>query len=67
MAARKAPASSLTTAGLMHLLKVKHKQTIYKLIHQGMPFTVTGRAYRFDQSAVIAFLRLTAQKKLKGR
>lgn len=61
------PEEFLTTEELMHLLQIKHKQTLYRLIHQGMPFTLSGSAYRFDKSAVIAFLKRASQKKPKSR
>ena len=47
----------LTTAELMALLKVRHKQTIYKLIGEGMPKILVGRHYRFLKSDVIDFLK----------
>lgn len=47
----------LTTQELMRLLKVKHKQTIYKLIADGMPAISVGKNYRFIKAEVITFLR----------
>lgn len=47
----------LTTKELMQLLKVKHKQTIYKLISEGMPAISVGKNYRFIKAEVIAFLK----------
>ena len=47
----------LTTQELMQLLKIKHKQTIYNLIRDGMPAISVGKNYRFIKSEVIEFLR----------
>gem|GEM_PF-3342946 len=47
----------LTTKELMQLLKVKHKQTIYKLIDDGMPAINVGKNYRFIKHEVIEFLK----------
>ncbi len=47
----------LTTKELMHLLKIKHRQTIYSLIEGGLPKIVIGRSYRFIKHEVITFLK----------
>lgn len=47
----------LTTRELMHLLKIRHKQTIYGLIGEGLPAVLVGRSYRFFRSEVIQFLK----------
>jgi len=47
----------LTTQELMQLLKIKHKQTIYNLIRDGMPAISVGKNYRFIKAEVIEFLR----------
>ena len=52
----------LTTQELMQLLKVKHKQTIYKLIADGMPAISVGKNYRFIKSEVIDFLKNSSRK-----
>ena len=51
------PEEILTTYELMRLLKIRHRQTIYNLIKDGMPVIIAGRNFRFIQSEVIAFLR----------
>ena len=51
------PEEILTTHELMRLLKIRHRQTIYNLIREGMPVIIAGRNFRFIQSEVIAFLR----------
>lgn len=50
------PEEFLTTGELMRLLKVKHKQTIYSLIQEGLPGIRIGATYRYLKSEVIAFL-----------
>jgi len=67
MATHPAQSELLSTAELMQLLKIKHKQTVYKLVKEGMPFSLDGRNYRFDQSEVISFLKRASKKRLKGR
>jgi len=57
----------LTTAELMSLLKVRHKQTIYKLIKEGLPHSMTNGGYYFDPLRVIAHLRTTSGNRLKSR
>lgn len=47
----------LTTQELMQLLKIKHKQTIYNLIRDGMPAISVGKNYRFIKAEVVEFLR----------
>ena len=56
-ASRVAPEEFLTTQDLMKLLKVKHKQTIYQMIREGMPVIRVGRHYRFMKEEVINFLK----------
>lgn len=51
------PDEFLTTAELMKLLKIRHKQTIYNLIEQGMPFIQVGKNYRFIKCEVIIFFK----------
>lgn len=53
----------LTTKELMRLLKVKHKQTIYKLVGDGMPAISVGKNYRFIKHEVIQFLKEASQMK----
>ena len=53
----------LTTEELMALLKIGHKQTVYKLIKQGMPAILVGKNYRFLKHEVIAFLKDETRKK----
>ena len=57
------PDEFLTTDELMSLLKIGHKQTIYKLIRQGMPAILVGKNYRFLKHEVIAFLKDETRKK----
>ena len=52
----------LTTHELMKLLKIKHKQTIYKLIQQGMPAIIVGKNYRFIKEEVVTFLKEESKK-----
>ena len=52
-----APDEFLTTGELMKMLKIKHKQTIYNLIQEGLPVVNVGRNYRFIKKEVINFLR----------
>lgn len=47
----------LTTYEVQKLLKIKHKQTIYKLIHEGMPAIKIGKDYRFIRGEVIGYLK----------
>jgi excisionase family DNA binding protein len=47
----------LTTYELMSMLKIKNKQTIYKLIGQGLPVVMVGKQYRFITQEVIDFLK----------
>lgn len=54
---RIAPEEFLTTAELMDMLKIKHRQTVYDLIKDGMPSITVGRSYRFIKAEVINFLR----------
>jgi len=51
------PEEFLTTHELMHLLKVRHRKTIYDLIAGGMPAILVGKNYRFVKSDVIHFLK----------
>lgn len=51
------PDEFLTTHDLMRLLKIKHKQTIYGLIEQGLPVIWVGKNYRFIRDEVVAFLK----------
>ena len=52
-----APEEFLTTKELMQLLKIRHKQTIYSLIEEGMPAVSVGRNYRFIRQEVIHYLK----------
>lgn len=47
----------LTTKELMRLLKIGHRQTVYKLIEQGMPAILVGKNYRFCKDEVIAYFK----------
>ena len=51
------PEEFLTTEELMSLLKIGHKQTIYKLIKQGLPALRVARNYRFIKHEVVAYLK----------
>ena len=51
------PDEFLTTQELMKLLKIRHKQTIYGLIEQGMPAIQVGKNYRFIKSEVVNFFK----------
>ena len=51
------PEDFLTTEELMTLLKIGHKQTVYKLIKQGMPAILVGKNYRFIKHEVIEYLK----------
>lgn len=57
----------LTTRELMRLLKIKHKQTIYALIEEGLPSVLVGRSYRFFRSEVIQFLKRRSNHKRRRR
>lgn len=50
------PEEFLTTKELMRLLRIKHKQTVYALIEEGLPMILVGRSYRFLKSEVMALL-----------
>jgi len=52
-----APEEFLTTHELMRLLKIKHRQTVYTLIKDGMPVIKVGKNYRFIKKEVIDFLK----------
>ena len=52
----------LTTKELMTLLKIKHRQTIYSLIDEGMPKILVGRSYRFIKHEIITFLKNKSSK-----
>ena len=52
-----APDEFLTTRELMRLLKIKHKQTVYALINDGLPAIIVGKSYRFIKDEIIGFLR----------
>ena len=47
----------LTTKELMELFKIKHRQTIYELIKDGMPAIQIGRSYRFQMFEVMNYLK----------
>ena len=47
----------LTTQELMSLLKLKHKQTVYKLVAEGLPKILIGNKYRFLKNEVIEHLK----------
>ncbi len=51
------PDEVVTTKGLMELLKIKNKRTIYELIKEGMPTIRAGRNLRFIKNEVLDFLR----------
>ena len=59
------PDEFLTTRELMRLLKVKHKQTVYSLIEEGLPTILVGKSYRFIKGEVIAFLK--KQSRFNGK
>lgn len=58
-----APEEFLTTHELMQLLKIKHRQTVYNLIKDGMPHVAVGKNYRFIKHEVIAFLKSRSKRK----
>ena len=60
------PDEFLTTRGLMKLLKIKHRQTIYNLIKEGLPTITVGRNFRFLKMEVIHFLRKNSQSRVKN-
>jgi len=62
-----APDEFLTTKGLMRLLKIKHRQTIYNLIAEGLPVIPLGRNFRFIKSEAIHFLKQVSRSKLLQR
>ena len=51
------PDEFLTTHELMKLLKIKHRQTIYSLIKEGMPAILVGKNYRFIKQDVINYFK----------
>jgi excisionase family DNA binding protein len=53
----------LTTKEIMSFLRISHRQTIYKLIKQGMPVIIIGNKYRFIPEEVLAFLKKTSRAK----
>ncbi|GEM_PF-6312425 len=57
------PVEFLTTKELMNFLKIKHKQTIYQLIREGMPTFSIGKSYRFDLAEVVYYLKQISKKK----
>ena len=57
------PDEFLTTRELMRLLKIRHRQTIYELISEGLPTLKVGRNYRFIKREVIEFLRSNSHRK----
>ena len=58
------PEEILTTHELMRLLKIRHRQTIYNLIKEGMPVIIAGRNFRFIQHEVVTFLKRNSQLKM---
>ena len=60
------PEEILTTHELMRLLKIRHRQTIYNLIKEGMPVIPVGRNFRFLKDEVIYFLRGQSQSRIKN-
>ena len=58
------PEEILTTHELMRLLKIRHRQTIYNLVKEGMPVIIAGRNFRFIQHEVITFLKRNSQLKM---
>ena len=51
----------LTTKELMKLFKIKHRQTIYKLIEKGLPKIMVGNSYRFIKQEIINFFKNTSR------
>lgn len=65
-----APEEFLTTKELMQLLKIRHKQTIYRLIREGLPVIAVGKNLRFIKQEVVGFLKTFSKKRnmqRKGR
>ena len=63
---RIAPDEFLTTSELMRLLKIKHKQTVYGLIQEGLPAILVGKNYRFIKNDVVNFLKSHFLKRRKA-
>ena len=61
------PDEFLTTKELMRLLKIKHKQTVYRLIDEGLPAVIVGKNFRFIRNEVIGFLKKNAKDKNSNR
>ena len=61
------PDEFLTTRELMRILKIKHKQTIYTLINEGLPTIVVGKGYRFIKDEVISFFKHNGKHKTVGK
>ena len=59
------PGEFCTTRGLMNLLKIKYRQTIYNLVNEGLPRIIVGRNFRFLKHEVINFLRRCSQQRIK--
>ncbi|MDA9101051.1 helix-turn-helix domain-containing protein [Omnitrophica bacterium] len=57
------PDEFLTTKELMQLFKIKHRQTVYDLIKDGLPVILIGRSYRFVKEEVLQFLKRHAKKR----
>jgi len=57
------PDEFLTTRELMQLLKIRHKQTIYSLIREGMPAVHVGKNFRFIKNEVISFLKQSTKSR----
>ena len=55
------PDAFLTTHELMKLLKIKHQQTIYALIKDGMPAILVGKNYRFIKQEVVDYFKQNAR------
>ena len=55
----------LTTKELMVLLKVRHKQTIYRLIGEGLPAMTVGKSFRFIRGEVVNFLKANSKRTRK--
>ena len=55
----------LTTKELMQYLKVRHKQTIYKLVGKGLPAVLVGNNYRFLRREVVDFLKQNSRAELR--
>lgn len=53
----------LTTKELMHLFKIKHRQTVYELIKDGLPVIQVGRGYRFYKQEVFDFFKFSFRAK----